>query len=171
MFYSRCKGTTSRKHVVTFCHFLSLFVTICHYLSLFVVASLSFSPARLLIFFRCKGTTLAKHVVAICRDKVHISLSFMPIRAFFLFSLQRYDILQTRCPLLSAFVRFCPLLSASVRFCPLLSAFVRFCPLLSASVRFCPSFLDFRLLYFLCVKIIRNLCLACDGFCQGFPCS
>ena len=151
MFYSRCKGTTSRKHVVTFCHFLSLFVTICHYLSLFVVASLSFSPARLLIFFRCKGTTLAKHVVAI----KFISLFLLcPSGLFFSFRCKG----TTSC-------------KHVVRFCPLLSAFVRFCPLLSASVRFCPSFLDFRLLYFLCVKIIRNLCLACDGFCQGFPCS
>ena len=142
---------------------LSLSVTFCHYLSLFVTLRRGFlvffaSPTS--HFFRCKGTTSRKHTVgicrdvsgcvSICRDKVHISLSFMPIRAFFLFSLQRYDILQTRCPLLSASVRFCPLLSASVRFCPLLSV----------SVRFCPSFLGFRLLYFLYVKIIRNLCLA-----------
>ena len=111
---------------VTFCHYLSLFVTICHSSSwlpcLFRQPDFSF-------FFAAKvqhsPSTLSR-LVAICRDKVHISLSFMPIRAFFLFSLQRYDILQTRCPLLSASVRFCPLLSASVRFCPFLSVFSRF---------------------------------------------
>lgn len=135
---------------VTLCHYLSLFVIICHYLSLFVVASLSFSPARLLIFFRCKGTTLAKHVVAI---KFIFLFLLCPSGLFFSFRCKG----TTSC---KHVVRFCPLLSAFVRFCPLLSVSVLFCPSLSVFVRLCPSSFSFRLLYFLYVKIIRNLYLA-----------
>ena len=146
---------------VTFCHYLSLFVTICHSSSwlpcLFRQPDFSF-------FFAAKVQHLENTLsgyVGMCRDvSVFVGIKFIslfllcPSGLFFSFRCKG----TTSC-------------KHVVRFCPLLSAFVRFCPLLSASVRFCPSFLGFRLLYFLCVKIIRNLCLACDGFCQGFPCS